>query len=110
MPSESRGSSDILGHPSPKTDTHSSSSKHATLMNFGLTSLRAATAYFLLSSRADRTTNELGELDDYRPEYSVFFLPWSEARRLHGSWEGLADGAELRGTVPVNETHFDRLL
>jgi hypothetical protein len=47
------------------------------------------------------------ELDEYRPEYSVFFLPWTEAHRLHGSWETLTDGAELRGSVPVEATQFD---
>lgn len=47
------------------------------------------------------------ELDDYRPEYSVYFLPWSEAHRLHGSWKGITDGAELRGTEPVSWRLFD---
>ena len=47
------------------------------------------------------------ELDEYRPEYSVYFLPWREAHRLHGSWATLTEDAELRGVVPVSETRFD---
>jgi hypothetical protein len=47
------------------------------------------------------------ELDDYRPEYTVYFLPWSEAKRLHGKWDKLTDGAELRGRVLVKEVEFD---
>jgi hypothetical protein len=47
------------------------------------------------------------ELDDYRHEYSVYFLPWTEAHRLHGSWKTLTDGAELRGAVPVDAAQFD---
>lgn len=46
-------------------------------------------------------------LDDYEPDYSVYFLPWSEARRLHGSWDKLTDGAELRGHIPTQAVDFD---
>jgi hypothetical protein len=46
-------------------------------------------------------------LDEHRPEYSVYFLPWSEAKRLHGSWNALTEGAELRGRIPVKEVEFD---
>jgi hypothetical protein len=34
-------------------------------------------------------------------------LPWSEARRLHGSWDTLTDGAELCGEVAVKDVEFD---
>jgi hypothetical protein len=47
-------------------------------------------------------------LDDYPPEYSVYFLPWSEAQRLHGLWNTLTDGAELRGRIPVEDVEFDK--
>ena len=46
-------------------------------------------------------------LDDYRPEYTVYFLLWSEASRLHGSWNTLTEGAELRGRVAVSDVEFD---
>jgi hypothetical protein len=48
------------------------------------------------------------KIDDYRPEYSVYFLPWSEAKRLHGRWNTLTEGAELRGRVPVRDVEFDQ--
>ena len=47
------------------------------------------------------------DLDDYRPEYTVYFLPWKEAKRLHGSWGTLTDGAEVRGKVAVRDVEFD---
>ena len=47
------------------------------------------------------------DLDEYRPDYAVYFLPWSEARRLHGRWDTLTEGAEHRGVVPVSEVEFD---
>ena len=47
------------------------------------------------------------ELDDYRPDYAVYFFPWSEARRLHDPWNTLTDGAELRGHVPIADVTFD---
>jgi hypothetical protein len=47
-------------------------------------------------------------LDEYCSEYTVSFLPWSEARRLHGSWETLTEGAEARGRIPVEEVEFDK--
>ena len=47
------------------------------------------------------------ELDDYRPEYTVHFLPWSEARRLHDPWDTLTNGAERRGQVPTVDVAFD---
>ena len=46
-------------------------------------------------------------LDDYTPEYTVHFLPWSEAKRLHGNWTELTKGAELRGKIPVADVEFD---
>lgn len=45
--------------------------------------------------------------DDYEDEYSVYHLPWSEARRLHGPWQTLVEGAELRGRISVAEVGFD---
>ena len=47
------------------------------------------------------------DLDDYRPEYTVYFLPWSEAKRLHGLWNTLTDGAEVRGQISVRDVEFD---
>ena len=47
-------------------------------------------------------------LDDYEPEYSVYYLPWSEARRLHGRWNTLVEGAELRGRIPVGAVEFNK--
>ena len=47
------------------------------------------------------------DLDDYRPEYTVHFIPWSEARKLHDPWDTLTDGAELRGHVPTADVAFD---
>lgn len=46
-------------------------------------------------------------LDDFQRDYSVYYLPWSEAARLHGSWETLTEDAELRGSVPVEDVEFD---
>ena len=46
-------------------------------------------------------------LDDYDPEYSVYHLPWTEAKRLHGRWDSLVEGAELRGRIPVTDVEFD---
>ena len=46
-------------------------------------------------------------LGNYRGEYAVYFLPWSEAKRLHGSWETLTDGAEKRGEIPIRDVKFD---
>lgn len=46
-------------------------------------------------------------LDDYEPDYSVYYLPWIEAPRLHGLWNTLVDGAELRGRIPIADVEFD---
>jgi hypothetical protein len=46
-------------------------------------------------------------LDDYDPDYSVYFLPWNEAKRLHEPWESLTEGAESRGRVPIRDVEFD---
>jgi hypothetical protein len=61
-----------------------------------------ADGFLVFESRFDEV------LDDYRPEYSVYFLPWNEARRLHGLWDTLTEGAELRGRIPVKDVEFDR--
>jgi hypothetical protein len=46
--------------------------------------------------------------DDYDTDYTVYFLPWSEAKRLHGSWRGLVAGIEPLGRVPIAEVEFDK--
>jgi hypothetical protein len=48
------------------------------------------------------------ELDDYTPAFSVYYVPWSEAHRLHGKWEGLITGTKHLGVVPVREVEFDK--
>jgi len=47
-------------------------------------------------------------LDDYSPDYAVYYLPWSEAYRLHGTWETLVTGTKLLGQVPVAKVEFDQ--
>jgi hypothetical protein len=46
-------------------------------------------------------------LDEYEPDYSVYFLPWSEAHLLHDGWNEFAKRGQLRGRIPVNEVEFD---
>jgi len=56
----------------------------------------------VFESRFDET------LDDYTPDYSVYYVPCSEAHILHGSWDGLVTGTERLGEVPVAEVEFDQ--
>jgi hypothetical protein len=47
------------------------------------------------------------ELDDYRPEYTVYQLPETVARSLPKDWSRLSDLGTLLGTVPVSHVAFD---
>jgi hypothetical protein len=48
------------------------------------------------------------ELDDYRPEYTVYRLPEAVARSLPKDWGRLSDRGARLGTVPVSSVRFDR--
>jgi hypothetical protein len=47
------------------------------------------------------------ELDDYRPEYTIYELPETVARSLPEDWTGMSDLGTLLGTVPVASVTFD---
>jgi hypothetical protein len=45
--------------------------------------------------------------DSYAPEYCVYRLPASEGHRLDGSLDGLVEGLEPVGRIPVSDVEFD---
>lgn len=47
------------------------------------------------------------ELDDYRPEYTVYALPETVARSLPKDWTRMSDLGTPLGTVPVASVTFD---
>lgn len=47
------------------------------------------------------------ELDDYRPDYTVYQLPEAVARSLPKDWTGLSDQGTLLGKVPLASVAFD---
>ena len=59
------------------------------------------TALLVFESRFDEAA------DAYESEYDVYRLPPLEEERLHGSLDGLVEGVEPVGRIPVSDVEFD---
>ena len=59
------------------------------------------TALLVFESRFDEAA------DAYEPEYSVYRLPPLDDERLPGSLDGMVEGVEPVGRIPVSDVEFD---